>query len=249
MKFPGKRLTALAQRYPLAFNPAWAWLYPLLGRGNWHFDSAFQDRASAFQAIHDQNLWISGETRSGLGSTLSYTAPMRRGLERLLRRLKVKTLLDLPCGDFNWMRHVRLPDGAHYLGGDLVVSLIEKLQQEHAREHRKFMILDMVEDEIPAADLWLCRDALFHLPNNDVATVLKRFSRSAVPFILTTTYDFAEVNHDINPGGFRFINLQAPPFSLPRPAVRIADFIVPWPPRYLALWSREQVLSSPIGQL
>jgi hypothetical protein len=247
MEFPGKRLTALAQRYPLAFNPLWAWLYPLIRRGDWHFDSTFQDRATAFKAIHDNNLWISDETRSGLGSTLAYTAPMRRGLEKLLRRLKVKTLLDLPCGDFNWIRHVRLPEGANYLGGDLVVTLIDELQHNHASEHHKFVVLDMVEDEIPPADLWLCRDALFHLPNEDVVSVLKRFSRSAVPFILTTTYDFAQVNRDINPGGFRFINLLAPPFQLPLPAARIADFVVPWPPRYLGLWSREQVLASPLG--
>ena len=245
MEFPGTKLTALAQSCPSIFNPAWAWLYPLLRRPDWHFDSQFQDRRAAFQAIHDQNLWLSEETRSGLGSTLAYTAPMRRDLERLLLRLGAKTLLDLPCGDLNWMRHVRLPVETHYIGADIVASLVNKLKTEYTTEYREFRILDMVDDDLPAADLWLCRDALFHLSNRDIVSVLKSFTASRVQFILTTTYSFTMLNRDINPGGFRFINLQKPPFNWPPPATKIADFVVPWPPRYLALWSRESILALP----
>jgi hypothetical protein len=42
-------------------------------------------------------------------------------------------------------------------------------------------------------------------------------------------------------GGFRFINLRRSPFDMPRPLLRIQDFIAPEPPRCLGLWSREQI--------
>jgi hypothetical protein len=39
----------------------------------------------------------------------------------------------------------------------------------------------------------------------------------------------------------RYINLTLPPFGLGKPRIKIPDFLAPAPPRYLALWSREEV--------
>jgi hypothetical protein len=105
-------------------------------------------------------------------------------------------------------------------------------------------VLDIVHDELPEADLWLCRDVLFHLPTVDVIETLRNFARSKIPYLLTTTYDFQKVNVDVKPGGFRYVNLREPPFSLPKPILKIADFVAPAPPRYLALWSKAQIAES-----
>ena len=102
-------------------------------------------------------------------------------------------------------------------------------------------------------DLWLCRDVLFHFPkpNQDILRVFRNFVAAAIPYILTTTYNFPKKNDDIKAGGFRFINLRLPPFMLPRPLSIVPDFVVPEPPRYLGLWSREQVAAalSSTGQI
>ena len=55
------------------------------------------------------NGWQSPESKSGGSSTLSATAAIRAALPRLLSDLGVAVLIDAPCGDFNWMRHVDLP--------------------------------------------------------------------------------------------------------------------------------------------
>lgn len=153
-------------------------------------------------------------------------------------------LLDAPCGDFNWMQHVRLPENCRYVGGDIVAPLVAKLQAQYEGPERQFRIIDIVEEELPQADLWLCRDVLFHLPTADAVKTLKNFARSRVSYLLTTTYDFQQVNADVGPGGFRYVNLRKPPFSLPPPEHKIADFVAPAPPRYLALWSRAQVAAA-----
>lgn len=230
--------------HPLWFNPIWSIIYPLVRKtdgSDAYVPSEHCERVSAFETIFQTNEWGIAETRSGWGSTLSYTAPLRRSIAQLIRKLEARVILDAPCGDFNWMQHVKLPSDCKYIGGDIVSSLISKLQDVHARPLRQFRVLDIVKDELPKADLWLCRDVLFHLPNSDVIKVFENFARSEVSYMLTTTYEFQKFNADVQPGGFRYINLQIPPFSLPRPEKKIADFVAPAPPRYLGLWSRRQI--------
>ena len=47
----------------------------------------------------------------------------------MLKGLKVRRLLDAPCGDHNWMRHVDL-DGIQYLGMDLVEDIVKHNQDK-----------------------------------------------------------------------------------------------------------------------
>ena len=232
----------MMRRNPGFFNPLWSLAYPyVIRRDEKYHGSEYGDRDSAFHTIFTENRWGSAETRSGGGSTVAYTAPLRKSLAALLARLDIKVFLDAPCGDFHWMRHVELPAGARYLGGDIVLPLVEQLQHKYGDERRSFENIDIVKGPLPRADLWLCRDVLFHLPNADIGTVLENFARSDIPLMLTTTYDFPKQNFDVRAGGFRFINLRRPPFTLTRPLTRIPDFVAPEPPRYLALWTREQV--------
>jgi hypothetical protein len=238
-------LKNLMSSNPAIFNPLWSFLYPwIYRRDGKYFGSEYLNGQQAFQTIFEENRWGSSESRSGRGSTLAYTKPLRRSLERYLRKLDVKVFLDAPCGDFNWMKHVALPDGAYYIGGDIVTSLVHDLQKTYGSEKYSFRKLDIVEQPLPHADVWLCRDVLFHLPNEDIQRVFRNFTASDIPYMLTTTYNFPKKNDDIRAGGFRFINLKLPPFFLPRPLSMLPDFVAPEPPRYLGLWSREHVAAA-----
>jgi hypothetical protein len=183
-----RNLIKVAMRnYPMIFNPLWAAVYPyVIRRDEKYFGHEYTDRNSAFTQIFDENRWLSGETRSGRGSTLDYTKTMRKGLEECLRKLSVRIFLDAPCGDFNWMQNVTLPDTAIYIGGDIVKPLTAELQRLYGCAKRSFHDIDIVESPLPKADLWLCRDVLFHLPNEDIVKVLRRFAKSAIPYLLTT---------------------------------------------------------------
>jgi hypothetical protein len=234
-------LKGLMQQHPGVFNPLWERVYPLLRRGHGEIASDFDDNSEAFAKIYAENRWGDAESLSGWGSTLAYTKVVRRHLERLLAEMKIETFLDAPCGDFNWMQHVRLPPRTAYVGGDIVPELVAGLERRYGGERRKFLVIDIVKGPIPPADMWMCRDVLFHLTNADALAVLRNFAMSSGPFIITTTHEFVKTNIDIRPGGFRYINLQLPPFGLGKPRAKIADFVAPAPPRYLALWSRDEV--------
>jgi hypothetical protein len=234
----------LMESHPAVFNPIWSMVYPIVRRSDGHVHSSHSDNRVAFETIYQNNYWGNEESRSGWGSTLAYTAPLRGALEKLTRKLGTRVMLDAPCGDFNWMQHVHLPENCRYIGGDIVAPLVTELQNQYAGPARQFEVIDIVKDELPQADLWLCRDVLFHLPLADVTETLERFARSKVSYLLTTTYDFEKINADVKPGGFRYLNMRRAPFSLPPPELRIADFVAPAPPRYLGLWSRAQVAAA-----
>lgn len=207
------------------------WIIPRLG-----------DRKRVFSLYWRFNLWGVSETRSGEGSTLRYTAPLRAALPPLLARLNVHCLLDAPCGDFHWMRHVQLPDASTYIGGDIVRPMIRKLKQDYENDRYRFIVLDVVHDPLPAADLWLCRDLVFHLPNQDIFRLLKNFLRSEIPWLLITSHARTKsANENIHPGGFRMVDLLQPPFSLPDPRERVVDYIEGWPERYLFLYHRKDL--------
>ena len=200
------------------------------------------DAEAVFQDIMRFNKWNDAESVSGVGSNSRYTRNIREKLPELLRRYNIRSLLDAPCGDFVWMKNVSFDSEITYIGADIVHELVDRLKKEFSAPHRRFMRLDIISDELPKADILICRDCFIHLSNSQVLQALTNFVRSDIKYILTTTYKFGRINTDIATGQFRAINLQAPPFSLPPPIETLVDYIYPFPPRRLALWSREQLL-------
>jgi hypothetical protein len=173
---------------------------------------------AVFNNIFATNTWGSKESVSGAGSELQNTAQLIRELPLLLRDLRVKSLLDAPCGDFNWMQHVDLA-GIDYHGADIVDTLVERNAQRFAGPGRRFSKLDLLSDPLPATDLIFCRDCLFHFSHADVFRALRAFVDSRSTWLLTTTFSYRALprNGDIATGGWTALNLELPPFDFPPP--------------------------------
>jgi hypothetical protein len=197
-----------------------------------------------FTWIYQKNYWQSDESASGDGSTLEYTANLRKELPALFDKFSIRTILDAPCGDFNWMRELLRGMDIAYTGGDIVRPLIESLNEHHGAPGRAFIHLDLAADKLPKADLMICRDCLFHLSYADTRAVLKNYLDSGTPYLLTTTHKNhgGWANQDIRTGFYRQIDLFAAPYHFPAaPLARIDDWVAPFPAREMCLWSREQV--------
>lgn len=193
---------------------------------------------AVFSKIYADGGW-SEETASGIGSTLEATTIIRQQLPPLLGRIDAHSILDAPCGDFNWMKEVELP-GIHYTGVDIVSDLIERNRQLYANSAREFRLLDLAKDKLPKADLILCRDCLIHLSLHNAMQVIKNFKASGSGYLLTTTYTDLAKNSEILTGQWRPINLQAPPFNFPSPLELIVE--LPEEGRSMGLWN----LSDPL---
>lgn len=59
-----------------------------------------------FTRIYERGFWGEPESASGPGSAWEQTRVLVRELPILFNRLAIRTLLDVPCGDFNWMREL-----------------------------------------------------------------------------------------------------------------------------------------------
>jgi SAM-dependent methyltransferase len=169
-----------------------------------------------FEKMIESNLKVGQESVSGPGSCLAQTAEIRRRLPFLFADLNVKSLLDAPCGDFNWMRHLSLGID-EYVGVDVVPTLVEQNQKQFGNSERRFLNLDITSDYLPQVDLILCRDCLGHLPLGEIAKALRNFKRSQSKYLLTTTFTGTRPNLEIEAGDWRPLNLQLPPFNLPAP--------------------------------
>jgi hypothetical protein len=181
-------------------------------------------------------VWKGGgpETPCGRGSTLAYTATLIPQLEQLFSRCRVRTLVDAGCGDFHWMARVKL-GGMRYIGLDLNPP---KLINIPGREFRE---LDITRHRLPAGDLMLCRDCLFHQPLAAAGAFLRAFVSSGTPLLLLTSHPGA-ANVDMPaPGGFAPRDFEAAPFGLPEPVERLRDYPAGDRPRFLCLWTRAQV--------
>jgi len=169
-----------------------------------------------FTEIFINNSWNSYESFSGNGSTLEQTISLRQDLTLILKKYQIKTLLDIPCGDFNWMKEVNL-SSINYIGGDIVKPLIKVNNKKFKSNEKTFRVLDIVNDKLPQCDLVFVRDCFVHLSFADIAKAIKNLKKSKSKYLLTTTFTNRVTNEDTKDGGWRPLNLQIVPFQFSKP--------------------------------
>lgn len=196
-----------------------------------------------FDYYYQNNTWGDSESVSGPGSTLAYTENIRTKIPELVEELGVFIILDSPCGDFNWFRAIEWNRSISYIGADIVKPLIDKNQLLYGDASKRFISLDITNDKLPQADLWLCRDCLFHLSYKDIAIAIQNFLTSDIRYILTSNHQNCTKNKDITTGSFRLLNLELPPFNLGKPIMVIDDWIEGFPERQLCLWERNTLIN------
>jgi SAM-dependent methyltransferase len=174
-----------------------------------------------FNDIFQQNSWGDKESVSGPGSRLNRTDKIRQSLPQLLKKYDIHSILDIPCGDFNWMKLLEL--NIDYTGGDIVKELIYITQQKYSNDLRRFLILDLINDPLPEVDIILCRDCLVHFSHSDIIRALMNFKSSKSKYLLVTTFPQRTKNKNIITGEWRPINLNLPPFSFPLPLELLDD--------------------------
>jgi len=164
------------------------------------------------ERIVSENLWGSSESFSGPGSELKNTKRISFFLPHILKWLGAKSMLDVPCGDFNWMSKIDL-SSLEYIGADVEVQVIQRNREKYPEVD--FRVLDITSSKLPACDVVLVRDLFGHLTNEEVSKSLLNLKDSGCRFLLSTTFTSWGINATPEKsGGWRIINLCVPPFSL-----------------------------------
>lgn len=206
-----------------------------------------ENMKEVFTRVFHENTWMDDQSASGRGSNLEQTRVLRAELPRLLAKFNVRTMLDAPCGDFNWMKETELGI-EQYIGADIVEEIVAANQRMYANDNRRFLKLDLTKDVIPEVDLILCRDGLVHLSFADIGAALENFKASGSAYLLTTTFPSRDVNKNSpTSGAWRPLNLSLSPFNFPAPLELINEECTEgdgdWADKSLGLWRLAEIES------
>ena len=181
-----------------------------------------------------QNYGFGGdESRSGPGSTLAETESLRSKIQNLVGLYDIKTVVDIPCGDFNWMKEV-VKNFDSYIGGDIVEKCIEENNKKYSNSKTAFVKFDLLNDKIPECDLLIVRDVIGHYPLEDGVKIVNNILRSKCKFLLSTTwynvvddsYHEKHKNTGAIHGRFYPVNLMSEPFNLSKPELVLEESVV-----------------------
>lgn len=182
----------------------------------------FSNRGDVFEKIYSDLVWVHNDnqvSRSGLGSETSAIGTIKREFVQIVAELECDILVDVGCGDWNWMKDIKLP--CSYIGVDIVPAIIES-NERFGSDRVRFELLDAVSDQLPRSDIALCREVLFHLSFADAKAVLRNMKSTSNWICATSDMDIW-FNSNIRTGDFRLLNLCIRPFCLPAPRKFIFD--------------------------
>ena len=170
---------------------------------------------NTFNRIYAEGMWgrdVSGKGTSGTGSTLDITREYRAYVEDFMKKHSIRSVVDAGCGDWNFSSAM---DWGHasYLGVDIASDVIAAVRNKHEKGNIRFQVGD-ISDELPAADLLISKDVLQHLSNSLVHKFIKNNLRKGKYKWVILTNDRGSENRDIANGGYRAIDLAAPPFEV-----------------------------------
>jgi SAM-dependent methyltransferase len=177
-----------------------------------------QPTKEAFEAIYREGGWGTGDAgvgTSGSGSTMQATALYRQFLVAFMKREKVKSVVDAGCGDWEFSQAIDWT-GIDYRGYDIVESVILENKKKYEKPNIRFFTANIVEQELPPADLLLVKHVLQHISNADVTKFLKQLPKYRHALLVNGVEPdtLSSTNPDISAGGYRSLDPTKPPFNL-----------------------------------
>ena len=187
--------------------------------------NALRSTESIYTETYQKNLWgaAGGDgLQSGSGSRGLPADLYAAMIKEFIVANNISKVLDLGCGDFAIGKDISSVC-AQYTGVDVVKMVVERNTREFGSDKVRFQHLNVVQDELPNADLCLIRQVLQHLSNDQIRRILAKLGKYR-HLVITEHYpepdDFVAHNVDKPHGpGTRLrsgsaVYLDKPPFGV-----------------------------------
>eukprot|EP00956_Cyclotella_meneghiniana_P021605 scaffold39509_cov87-Cyclotella_meneghiniana.AAC.3 len=202
-----------------------------------HFDEIYSkgiwgDKLRDVSALYSEAAWppkeITRKSASGVGSYLGdMTQTSLRIIKDTIKKHGVKSMIDIPCGDANWIFDSYVTDSLpFYLGLDVANATIEVNRMRFGHHKNKmFTFWDATACVLPKYkykpdgpltpfDLVHARDVIQHMKLDQGVQFFCNVFKSGARVLITTTYPDG-TNLEIKEGSFYHNNLLKEPFSFP----------------------------------
>jgi hypothetical protein len=175
-------------------------------------DGLFQDRKNVndvFNTIYEKRIWGKG---SGGGANFQNAQSYCEYLQKFLADYQIKSVIDYGCGDWRVSEHINWSN-IRYLGVDVVSSLVEYNTNEYGQENINFLCANILDAGVlmPPAELFIAKDVLQHLSNENVIKILNIAQQ--YPYALITN-DYSSKNLDCENGDTRPLDIRRKPFNI-----------------------------------
>jgi len=189
-----------------------------------------RQRRLIFEHVYAQRIWGDGGSEdyySGPGSDPEEVQAYANLIKKFIAEKQVRTHVDIGCGDFRAGRAGRVA-GVHYIGIDIVPTLIERNQRRFSDAEIEFRCIDAVDDHLPDGDLCTIKQVFQHLSNAEIGLILRKARKYR--YVIVTEHWPApspvfDPNRDKPPDGGSRVPLDSgvyphlPPFSYGHPSI------------------------------
>jgi 2-polyprenyl-3-methyl-5-hydroxy-6-metoxy-1,4-benzoquinol methylase len=132
----------------------------------------------------------------------------------------IHSVVDAGCGDWEFSQTVDWT-GIDYRGFDIVDTVVAADNAKYAKANVHFFAANIVDADLPPADLLIVKDVLQHLPSADVAKFLTQTRKYKHALVINgvTPVSMSARNVDITmaevqQGAYRNLDITRPPFNV-----------------------------------
>ena len=186
-----------------------------------------------FTSIYKSNHWshdqkfLSNEfvSVSGPGSNINTEQffSLVKNFTQIITDYNIKSLLDMPCGDFLWIHKIIKDRNIDYLGVDIVEELIEENKTKYKNKNFNFENHNILNFSTKKQfDLILIRDLFIHIKNPDILQIIQNVKQMNFRYVALNSYN-NKTNKDVIEGQHRKVNLLIEPFNLKQPTYSFKD--------------------------
>ena len=138
------------------------------------------DPEHIFTHIYKNKIWGEGNLEipyySGGGSDDEFAIPYVNAIVDFISKNKIKSIVDLGCGDFRIGKKITELTDVNFIGVDIVDDLIEYNKKQFSSASVSFYKKNIASDKLPAGELYLVRQVFQHLSNSQIKKALKNLS-------------------------------------------------------------------------
>jgi SAM-dependent methyltransferase len=168
-----------------------------------------------FSRIYSTSMW-DRENPSGRGSMRKNALPYLALLQHFFNETSYTSVIDYGCGNWELMKYIAIPKHIHYLGVDIVKSVIDANIARYQTDNVHFEEVQSLADARRLhGDVLIAKDVLQHWSNAEIRFFLDNILVNFKMALLTNGFQPLDpMNKDISTGRYHKVDLLQPPFNV-----------------------------------